>query len=277
MNKGHFYNRLTEERKDDAALKACIEETVADLLNSDTSLRKPGILLGKIQSGKTRAFIGVIALAFDNGYDIAVVLTKGTKALSEQTLKRLKESNGGFGTFEDENNVQIHDVMTFPDNLPQFVLSEKLILVSKKEDDNLRRLLKFLTETYPSMQKKKILIIDDEADFASISFKKGKESGLIEQGKIASQIDEIRTKIEKSDFLQVTATPYSLYLQPNDEEGDSSLFLPKRPAFTKLLPIHDDYVGGDYYFLQSEDQNSPASRVYKELPIEESEVLNVGK
>ena len=277
MNKGHFYSRLTEERKDDAALKACIEETVADLLNSDTSLRKPGILLGKIQSGKTRAFIGVIALAFDNGYDIAVVLTKGTKALSEQTLKRLKESNGGFGTFEDENNLQIHDVMTFPDNLPQFVLSQKLILVSKKEDDNLRRLLKFMTETYPTMQKKKILIIDDEADFASISFRKGKESGLIEQGKIASQIDEIRTKIEKSDFLQVTATPYSLYLQPSDEDGDTSLFLPKRPAFTKLLPIHDDYVGGDYYFLQSEDESSPASRVYKELPIEELEVLNVGK
>ncbi len=277
MNKGHFYNRLTEERKDDAALKACIEETVADLLSSDTSLRKPGILLGKIQSGKTRAFIGVIALAFDNGYDIAVVLTKGTKALSEQTLKRLKESNGGFGTFEDENNLQIHDVMTFPDNLPQYVLSQKLILVSKKEDDNLRRLLKFMTETYPTMQKKKILIIDDEADFASISFKKGKESGLVEQGKIASQIDEIRTKIEKSDFLQVTATPYSLYLQPSDEDGDTSLFLPKRPAFTKLLPIHDDYVGGDYYFLQSEDENSPASCVYKELPVEESEVLNVGK
>src|SRR3989338_1479089 len=199
---GNFYTTLMTRRKDDAALKSCMEETVTRLIESDTSLKKPGILLGKIQSGKTRAFIGVIALAFDNGYDIAVVLTKGTKALSEQTLKRLKESNGGFGSFEDENNLQIHDVMTFPDNLPQFVLSQKLILVSKKEDDNLRKLLKFLTEIYPTMQKKKILIIDDEADFASISFKKGKDSGLIEQGKIASQIDEIRTKIEKSDFLQ---------------------------------------------------------------------------
>ena len=37
-----------------------------------TSSDRPGILLGKIQSGKTRAFLGVIAEAFDNGYDIAV-------------------------------------------------------------------------------------------------------------------------------------------------------------------------------------------------------------
>ena len=40
---------------------------------------KPGLLLGKIQSGKTRAFVGVMALGFDKGIDICVILTKGTK------------------------------------------------------------------------------------------------------------------------------------------------------------------------------------------------------
>ena len=56
---------------------------------SDTSTKKPGILLGKVQSGKTRTFLGVMALAFDNGYDIAIILTKGTKPLTEQTLKEI--------------------------------------------------------------------------------------------------------------------------------------------------------------------------------------------
>lgn len=275
--KGKFYETLTTNRKDDDALKGCIEEAVSKLVELDTSLKKPGILLGKIQSGKTRAFIGVIALAFDNGYDVVIVLTKGTKALAEQTIKRLRENPEGFGSFEDDNQVQIHDIMSFPDNLPEFVLSQKLILVSKKEDDNLKRLIKAITVTYPGLQNKKVLVIDDEADFASISFHKEKESGAIEQGKIAKLIDEVRTKVKQSDFLQVTATPYSLYLQPDDGDSQDGLFPPKRPAFTVLLPIHDNYVGGDYYFIESEDDGSPASHVYEELPLNELDVLNVSK
>jgi len=274
---GKFYKTLTTNRKDDDDLKSCIEETVLKLVRLNTSLKKPGVLLGKIQSGKTRAFIGVIALAFDNGYDIVIVLTKGTKALAEQTIKRLRENPEGFGLFEDDNQVQIHDVMSFPDSLPEFVLSQKLILVSKKEDDNLKRLIKAITVTYPGLQNKKVLVIDDEADFASISFHKEKENGAIKQGKIAKLIDEVRTKVKQSDFLQVTATPYSLYLQPDDSDGQDGLFPPKRPAFTVLLPIHDNYVGGDYYFIESEDDGSPASHVYEELPLNELNVLNVSK
>lgn len=277
ITKGKFYNTLTRDRKDDDALKGCIEETVSKLMELDTSLKKPGILLGKIQSGKTRAFIGVIALAFDNGYDVVIVLTKGTRALTEQTIKRLRENPDGLGVFEDEGQVQIHDIMSFPDNLPEYVLSQKLILVSKKEDDNLKRLIKAITVTYPKLQNKKILVIDDEADFASVSFHKEKETGVIAQGKIAQLIDDIRTRVSQSDFLQVTATPYSLYLQPDDCDGQDGLFPPKRPSFTVLLPIHKDYVGGDYYFIESENDGSPASHVYEELPIDELNILNVKK
>jgi hypothetical protein len=31
-------------------------------------------------SRQTKTFLGIIALAFDNGFDIAIILTKGTKA-----------------------------------------------------------------------------------------------------------------------------------------------------------------------------------------------------
>ena len=116
-----------------------------------------------------------------------------------------------------------------------------------------------------------------ERDFASISFRKEKETGVIEQGKIANQIDEIRNKVEKSDFLQVTATPYSLYLQPDDEDGKDGLFPPKRPAFTFIVKEHKDYIGGDYYFIQSQDNDSPASHVYKEVHPEELDALKANK
>ena len=71
-------------------LQDCIESTVSYLLNRQTDLINPGMLLGKIQSGKTRTFIGIVSLAFDRGYDVCIVLTKGTKALAEQTYQRLE-------------------------------------------------------------------------------------------------------------------------------------------------------------------------------------------
>lgn len=37
---------------------------------------EPGLLLGKIQHGKTDTFEDIIGLAFDRGIDIAIILTK---------------------------------------------------------------------------------------------------------------------------------------------------------------------------------------------------------
>lgn len=204
LQKGDFYNTLTAIRHDDENLKHCIEETVTKLIASDTDSNKPGILLGKVQSGKTRTFLGVIALAFDNSYDIAIVLTKGTKPLTEQTLKRLHED---FGSFEEDAKVQIHDIMFFPKNMVQYELSQKLIIVAKKETHNLTRVLNALTTTYPDLKSKKVLIIDDEADFASISFHKDRESGLVDQGKIAKQIDELRTRVDIIVYESFHGTP----------------------------------------------------------------------
>src|ERR1700721_26760 len=80
----------------------CAEETVAELLQKATSSDHPGMLLGTVQSGKTRTFISILALAFDNGFDIAIVLSKNSKALIEQTAKRL---NSEFKMFVDDGEL----------------------------------------------------------------------------------------------------------------------------------------------------------------------------
>ena len=46
--------------------------------NIQQELAETGIVIGKVQSGKTSNFISVLALAFDNGYDIAIVLGGNT-------------------------------------------------------------------------------------------------------------------------------------------------------------------------------------------------------
>ncbi|KPH71346.1 hypothetical protein AFL42_15405 [Oceanobacillus caeni] len=274
LNKnGFFYRGLSEKNKYDDKTKECIENTVENLLDKETSINRPGMLLGKIQSGKTRTFIGITALSFDNGFDVAVVLTKGTRALAQQTYERLKSE---FSEFYREDDIQIHDIMNLPDNLSQWELDQKLILVVKKEKNNLNRLHHALFEQYPELSQKKVLIIDDEADFASIGFSKTKQE-IIEINVLAGQIDEIRKNLHDSDFLQVTATPYSLYLQPDDLkiEGSSKVFTPIRPAFTSLVPVNENYIGGDYYFEESENEDSVASRLYQ--PIVEDELLVLKK
>lgn len=264
---GEMFNRLIQKREDSEDLVQCMENTVDNLLQNDTSSQKPGILLGKIQSGKTRAFIGVMALAFDNGYDATIILTKGTKALVKQTVQRMESD---FDEFIQEDKVDVFDIMTMPDNLTGYERNKKLIIVVKKEVNNMRRILDKLASVYPDLRQKKILIVDDEADYASISFRKHAEA--VEIGRISSQIDELRNIVEKVDYLQVTATPYSLYLQPNMDEQKSE-FLPRRPAFTVLVPVHEKYVGGDFYFDENDREDSVAGYIFEEVPFEERDVL----
>ena len=273
ITQGLFFKQINEKNKYSIETKQCIENTVINLLENDTSVSKPGMLLGKIQSGKTRAFIGITAMAFDNDYDIAIVLTKGTRALAQQTYERLKKE---FEDFKEDDVLQIFDIMSMPDNLIDYELDQKLIFIVKKEVNNLRRLQKALFETYPDLANKKVLIIDDEADFASIGFTKTKQE-IYEINVIAGLIDHIRKELTSADFLQVTATPYSLYLQPEDLkiDGTTKTFKPVKPVFTELVPVPDAYIGGEYYFEESEENDSIASHIYE--PISSNELLILKK
>jgi len=232
------------------------------------------MLLGKIQSGKTRAFLGIMAMAFDEGFDVAIVLTKGTKTLAQQTVQRISDD---FREFRDEDTMQVYDIMSVPDLSPWEVSEHKLIIVVKKEYRNLDRLKALITQTQPLLRGRRTLIIDDEADFASVRFSKVKGEDAIEQGRIADQLDDLRRTLESSAFLQVTATPYSLYLQPEDYQpkpGDNFAFEPKRPAFTELVPIHSAYVGGEHYFG---DHGPDDLEYYLWYPVEEAELLALKK
>ena len=245
--RGPFYPTYKEANPSFSAdTFRCAEETVDELLKKATTSDNPGMLLGKVQSGKTRTFISILALAFDNGFDIAIVLSKNSRALIEQTAKRL---NSEFTMFIDDGELEIYDIMHAPESFGAFELDSKLIFVAKKQSDNLRRLID-LFRNNTAMAGKRTLIIDDEADNASIGYTN--RTGLIEARTIATQISELRTSISSSSFLQVTATPYSLYLQPTEiEVANVVTFKPTRPAFTKLVPVPPEYVGGETYFGES--------------------------
>ena len=245
---GTFYGGKKSEY--DQKTANCIIEAMEKLEKIED---KPLMMLGKIQSGKTRSFIGVTALAFDNGYDLAIILTKNSNALAKQTVARMQQE---FAVFKDDDIVDIFDIMCVPQELSKFELDKKIIVVVKKEKNNLPNMINFI-EKYSLDKEKKCLIIDDEADFCSIGFEKDKDTEEYDLRKIASQINSLRAHIT-CRFIQVTATPYALYLQPETIKlNHEDKIIPIKPADTVLVPYGDKYIGGDYYF---DEEKNPLNK-----------------
>ncbi|CDG89870.1 Z1 domain-containing protein [Xenorhabdus bovienii] len=116
------------------------------------------------------------------------------------------------------------------------------------------------------------LIIDDEADYASVGYFNSKEYG-IQANLTAFELDKLRKKNDAASFLQVTATPYSLYLQPENIELNGGRFEPVRPAFTVLVPVNPKYIGSDFYFEGTEDPDLLQYYLHYQLTDKELGVL----
>ena len=267
---------VSQEKQD------CVVGTVDALLADVENASDPVLLLGKIQCGKTDTFENIIGLSFDRGIDITVVLTKGTNALVDQTIKRMRYDYRFFAESDNKNatTIIIEDIM---DNKKGFnrarVDKSKLVIVAKKEATNLKHLINVFKNLNNWLQDKKVLVVDDEADFASRNYRAVRNSTVadtddndtpkkkeVKLASVSGLIDEFRTIPKYCRYLQVTATPYCLFLQPDgyiDVQGGKAL--PFKPRFTKLVPIHSKYIGGDQYFVQSQDDNSMFSHLYYQV------------
>jgi hypothetical protein len=245
----------------------CAENVVQSLLDI-TSNASPGLLLGKVQSGKTRTFITALALGFDNGFDLGVVFTKGVKVLTKQTVARISQE---FEAASKQDLVQVFEIMSMQDNLPPALIKQKLIVVCKKEDDNINRLHRFLNSVYPTLKRRHCLVIDDEADFASVGYRR--DGGVVVSAVIPAQIDRLRQLLQSVKVLQVTATPYSLYLQPDVAPQATGLTQPIRPSFTHLVPSGPEYVGGETYFEKSQVAGSLEELFHIPVSLAEMDVL----
>ena len=115
-------------------------------------------------------------------------------------------------------------------------------------------------------------MIDDEADYASVGFRMTQQQN-VEANRTTRQLEQLRKTLTTSAFLQVTATPYSLYLQPDDMVINGVAFRPVKPAFTVLVLVNDAYIGSDYYFDGDDAGRAVASYMYRPVTTAELEIL----
>lgn len=251
--------------------ESCVREMVDELLVEGPGATDPCLLLGNVQCGKTDTFESIMGLAMDRGIDVCVVLTKNSNTLAEQTKERLHNDFKYFaenGTTSQKIIVRIFDIM---DLIHEDLGTQaedprnRFIIVCKKETKNLQHLTTLFTEKSPELARRELLIVDDEADFASRAYYQ--RAGEFELLKISDLIEQFRKIPRCHRYLQVTATPYSLYLQPDGSiqlrEGKEAS--PWLPRYTGLVPVHDQYVGGQQYYVESKDENSMCSHLHKEV------------
>jgi len=206
--------RLTEGGKS----VDCIERAVRDALqNLAGNGRRSFVIYGEPQSGKTEMMICLTAKLLDEGRPFILHLLNDSVDLLGQNLGRFKAS----GLAPSARN--------FSEILDPAISIKKgsHVIFCKKNGSDLRRLFNKIGAL------DRIIIIDDEADFASPNSKVNQE----EKTKINALISDLLG--DTGDYIGVTATPARLDLN-NTFGNDSALWV--------NFPTHDHYTGQDIFF-----------------------------
>ena len=238
---------------------------------SEKSFLKRGLVIGDVQSGKTSTYIGLMCKAADAGYKVFILLTGTIENLRKQTQERVEEGFIGIDMSADGtggkrvgvglDNKRIFAMsMTsrksdFIGNSDQIAVSlqsnDAVVFVIKKNSSVLRKLIDWITTINADKITGKIdvpmLLIDDEADNASINTSKSKE----DPSTINKLIRRLASLFTKSNYIGFTATPYAnVFIDPiTEEEMVNHDLFPE--DFIYALPTPSDYIGPQQTFDQS--------------------------
>ncbi|MFH0412215.1 Z1 domain-containing protein [Corynebacterium sp. L4756] len=273
----YFVNTMEEEGKD-FQLPSVHESSDAIVgLTPDPAVEpyaSKGLVVGFIQSGKTTNFTAVAAKLADRDYRMVIVLAGIHNALRRQTQDRLyhylipankgrwfpltsSSSDFDLSSLNDNDKTTKHDAAAYLRNP-----GKTSLLVVKKNHVVLKKLLKWLSapEAVKALQNQQVLIIDDEADQASVATRS-----------INPLIREILQLMPRSTYIGYTASPFAnVFIDPND----STDLYPK--DFIYSLPQPEGYFGPEVLFgrdvLDRDSDDIDGYDMIREIP-EEDEFL----
>ena len=236
-----------------------------------------GMVIGHVQSGKTANYIGLTCKAADAGYRLIVIIAGIHNNLRNQTQERVDEGFVGRdsaallsrrgdqlvgvgridgskkpATFtnsnSDFNKNTANAVGVSLDNL-----LEPAVLVIKKNTTTLRNLIDWLAMHNMARNGRSVdipmLLIDDEADNASINVKYGKG----EVSPTNALIRELLNLFDRSCYVGYTATPFAnIFVEP--DTGNEMLGEDLFPRdFIVSLDPPTNYFGSDSVFTNGDD------------------------
>src|SRR6056297_1332848 len=237
---------------------------------------RKGMVVGHVQSGKTANYTGLVCKAADAGYRLIIIIAGLHNNLRNQTQGRIDEGFIGRDTgrlaemgsrerpkligvaeFDDRftpvsltNTIRDFNKATATSNTSQIAsYAVPVVLVIKKNTHTLRNLTEWLREHSANhsseMVDQPMLLIDDEADNASINVKYGKS----EVSRINGQIRELLGLFRRSCYVGYTATPFAnIFIDPEQDEAMEQEDLFPRD-FIIGLDAPNNYFGPRKVFL----------------------------
>ncbi|MCC6190314.1 MAG: Z1 domain-containing protein [Anaerolineales bacterium] len=196
-----------------------------------------GLVVGYVQSGKTANFTAVIAKAADAGYRFFIVLSGTKTALRSQTQGRLEAELLQLNTGLWFSPTSVSDFKPMGNNVDFFLTQKGFVLcVVKKNTTILRKLTAWLRGASPAnIQQCPFLVIDDEADEASVNTARGQAGANpddYDRTVINRRLVELLRFLPKAAYLGYTATPFAnVLIDPRAEDDlyprDFIVTLPK--------------------------------------------------
>ena len=195
-----------------------IEESIRRTLDSfNYGDNSSFVIFGEPQSGKTEMMIALNAKLLDEGCEVIINLVTDSVDLLQQNLSRFR--NAGLSPSPKQFSELPNDAKS--------IVGKQWVIFSKKNARDLEKLAESLRFI------KKLVIIDDEADYASPNSKVNNG----ERTKINNLIYSLLGK--RGKYIGVTATPARLDLN-NTFENSTELWVEFDP--------HPAYVGQEYFF-----------------------------
>lgn len=249
-----------------------IEKTSYEILKNlsmDTIESGPtkGLVVGNVQSGKTANMAGLMAMAADNGFNYFIILSGVIENLRQQTANRL------YGDMNTVGNGHLHwhqvDNPSLRSKLPEHNISnfnletnakDRYFTVCLKNSTRLNSLIRWLYDDVNKAKQLKVLVIDDEADQASVNTRKIEEEDRTVINRTLLKL--VNTdKVKGMNYIAYTATPYANIL---NETGKDTLY-PK--DFIALLEPSVDYIGPKQIFGIEEPEMSPYIDIVRHIPL----------
>lgn len=263
-----------------------------------TTGSKKGLVMGSVQSGKTANMIGLTTMTAYYDWNFVIILSGTIDNLRKQTRNRFVEDlsvSGGMVTWhildktgnatymidintEEKYTVDDLKLNTYHDGKSSNRWMHRYVTVCLKNSTRLRNLICWLQKNPSKAAKLRVLVIDDEADQASVNTKKMKQIENDEESIERTAVNQLiidlvngrneegavsKATFQAMNYISFTATPYANVL---NEAYDTSLY-PK--SFICSLPESKAYFGAKVIFGSTEDNSYPGLDIIRTVPNEE--------